>query len=114
MSRTFAPAQLAYLTARAAVESKEDALTAMCPDLAGIATEAELAAWETVLEASEAILGMDSARADLRAAKKALIAWAVESVAHVGTPDQAATIRALATNYRAQDRMVALAMSYAA
>ena len=114
MSRTFSPAQLAYLTARANLESKEAALAAICPDLAGVATEAELGAWETVLEASEAILGMDAARDAFRAAKKALIAWAVESVAPVGTPEQAATIRALATNYRAQDRMVALAMSYAA
>ena len=112
--RNFSPAQLAYLTARANLDVLTAELDILCPDCADNATEAEVNAWAEAMEVQAEALGMDKARDDLRAAKKALIAWVVEVVAPLATPKQAATIRGLAANYRAQDRLVELAMRLAA
>jgi len=112
--RNFSPAQLSYLTARANLDVLTAELERLCPDCADGSTEAEIEAWAEVMEDHADALGMDTARAELRTAKKALIAWVVETVAPLATPEQAATIRSLAANFRAQDRLVDLAMRLAA
>ena len=115
-SRQLSPAQLNYLTARAALDVVEADCAAAHPTPADSATDAEFDAWTEIRGAYEVNAGLFAAERALAVATDALIAWLVASVLPVATADQAESLHIVAKSNRLTHRrkMVDMAMRFAA
>lgn len=108
MSRTYSPAQSAYLLARAAYEvAREEAraltaaFDAYCDRETEGMTEDEADAWLRALcvnaQPDPVLVAESNARTALTAAEDALIAWAVAALDSTATPKQRADLATLRT-----------------